>query len=54
MATALCNALRNQTNDMVRIANHAVAGIEGKSPQERFESIDSRVRRGRAGGHRVR
>ena len=41
MATALCNALRNQTNVMVRIANHAVAGIEGKSPQERFESIDT-------------
>ena len=41
MATALCGALRDQTNELVRIANRAVAGIEGKSPQERFEAIDS-------------
>ena len=41
MATALCSALRAQTNELVRIANRAVAGIEGKSPEERFEAIDS-------------
>jgi hypothetical protein len=41
MATALCNALRNQPNVMVRIANSAVAGIEGKSPEDRFQSIDN-------------
>ena len=54
MATALCNALRNQTNEMVRIANRAVAGIEGKSPQERFESIDSGFVEAEHGGHHVR
>jgi hypothetical protein len=39
VAATLCGALREQTNALVRIANDAVAGIEGKSPDERWSAI---------------
>ena len=39
MAVALCGALREQTNVLARVANSAVAGIEGKSPSDRAAAI---------------
>jgi hypothetical protein len=39
MATALCGALREQTNALVRIANDAVAGIGASAPESRRASI---------------
>ena len=39
MAVALCGALREQTNVLARVANSAVAGIEGKTPEARAAAI---------------
>jgi hypothetical protein len=39
MATVLCGALREQTNELVRIANDAVAGIGASDPDVRRQAI---------------
>lgn len=39
LAVALCAALRDQTNDLGRVANQAVAGISDQPPDERYSSI---------------
>jgi len=41
LAATLCGALRDHTNDLVRIANDTAAGINDLTPTERVERVET-------------